>query len=84
MEILNQKDDTELILINISGHDKPGVTSSLTAILGKYDAMIMDIGQADIHHTLSLGIMFKTTSSKSQEYVLPYAAPGMSEDVLFG
>lgn len=67
MEALQQNDDTELILINISGHDKPGVTSSLTAILGKYDATIMDIGQADIHHTLSLGIMFKTTSAKSGE-----------------
>ena len=27
----------ELILINISGHDKPGVTAALTAILAKYD-----------------------------------------------
>ncbi len=59
--------ENELILINISGHDKPGVTSSLTAILGKYGATIMDIGQADIHHTLSLGIMFMTTSDKSGE-----------------
>jgi phosphoserine phosphatase len=59
--------ETELILINISGHDKPGVTSALTAILGKYDASVMDIGQADIHHTLSLGIMFRTTTDKSGE-----------------
>ncbi len=61
------KTENELILISISGHDKPGVTSSLTAILGKYGANIMDIGQADIHHTLSLGIMFMTTSDKSGE-----------------
>lgn len=55
----------ELILINISGYDKPGVTSALTAILAKYDAAILDIGQADIHHTLSLGILFKTHSDVS-------------------
>lgn len=55
----------ELILINISGYDRPGVTSALTAILAKYDAAILDIGQADIHHTLSLGILFKTYSDVS-------------------
>jgi phosphoserine phosphatase len=57
--------DTELILINISGHDKPGVTATLTSILAKYDAMVLDIGQADIHHSLSLGILFKTTAADS-------------------
>ena len=55
----------ELILINIAGKDRPGLTSALTEILGKYDASILDIGQADIHHTLSLGILFKTTSQQS-------------------
>ena len=59
------KSETELILINISGQDRPGVTSALTEILGKYDASILDIGQADIHHTLALGILFKTESHKS-------------------
>ena len=60
---MNQK--TEIILINISGEDKPGVTSALTEILARYDAFILDIGQADIHHTLSLGILFKTTGDKA-------------------
>lgn len=55
----------ELILVNISGNDKPGLTASLTAILAKHNAAILDIGQADIHHTLSLGILFKTTSDVS-------------------
>lgn len=58
---------TELILINISGYDHPGVTAALTAILAKYDATILDIGQADIHHTLSLGILFRTTNDVSGE-----------------
>ncbi len=55
----------ELILVNISGTDRPGVTASLSSILARYNAQILDIGQADIHHTLSLGILFKTTSDVS-------------------
>lgn len=55
----------ELILINISGTDRPGVTAAVTEILGRYNAVIMDIGQADIHHTLSLGILFKVSGEES-------------------
>lgn len=62
---MGKKPELELILINISGQDRPGVTSSLTEILAKYDASILDIGQADIHHTLALGILIKTSSDKS-------------------
>lgn len=61
----NEKD--EIILLSISGHDKPGVTSALTGILGKFGSTILDIGQSDIHHRLSLGILFKTTSNLSGE-----------------
>ncbi len=57
--------EIELILINISGNDKPGVTAALTTILAKYDASILDIGQADIHHNLSLGILIKTNTKVS-------------------
>ncbi len=57
--------ELELILINISGQDHPGVTSALSEILAKYDAGILDIGQADIHHTLSLGILIRTNSDVS-------------------
>ena len=56
---------TELILININGQDRPGVTAALTEILARYNADILDIGQADIHHSLSLGILFRTTSLES-------------------
>ena len=49
----------EVILLTISGDDRPGVTSSITCILGKYNAIILDIGQSNLHHRLALGIMFK-------------------------
>lgn len=57
--------NTELILIRITGEDRPGLTASVTEILAKYDVTILDIGQADIHNTLSLGILCKTEEQHS-------------------
>ena len=62
--------NSEIILISISGEDKPGVTTAITEILGKYDATILDIGQADIHHTLSLGILFKMSDNAASGHIL--------------
>ena len=60
---------TELLLLNISGADQSGITASLTEILAENDAMILDIGQADIHHTLSMGILIKTDSERSGKII---------------
>ncbi len=49
----------ELILLTLSGSDKPGVTAGITTILAKYDVDVLDIGQAVIHNTLSLGLLLK-------------------------
>ena len=57
--------DIEIIQVNISGDDKPGLTAALTSILAKYDAFILDIGQANIHKTLTLGILFRTSTKQS-------------------
>ena len=58
-------ENEELILVGISGKDRPGLTASLMSILAKYDASIMDIGQADIHNTLTLGILIKVKEKDS-------------------
>jgi phosphoserine phosphatase len=63
--IYMDKTTTELVLIRISGLDRPGLTASITEILSGYDVDIMDIGQADIHSTLSLGILFKCCEKDS-------------------
>jgi phosphoserine phosphatase len=47
----------ETILIHFSGQDRPGLTTALTAILARYDACVLDIGQAVVHETLSLGLL---------------------------
>ncbi|MFT4570568.1 MAG: phosphoserine phosphatase [Hyphomicrobiaceae bacterium] len=49
--------ERELILINVAGEDRPGVTSALTAILAEYGAIVLDIGQAVIHEFLTLGLL---------------------------
>ena len=62
---MQELQNTELILIRITGEDRPGLTASVMEILAKYGATIMDIGQADIHSTLSLGILCKTEEQHS-------------------
>lgn len=49
----------EQILIRITGQDRPGLTAAVMGILACYNARILDIGQADIHSTLSLGILIR-------------------------
>ncbi|MBP9987738.1 MAG: phosphoserine phosphatase SerB [Bacteroidales bacterium] len=58
-------DAHEIILVKISGEDRPGLTSTLTSILARYNATILDIGQSDIHNSISLGILFKSAQSDS-------------------
>ena len=57
---MEQKEtNKEQILIRITGQDRPGLTASVMELLAKYDSQILDIGQADIHSTLSLGILIR-------------------------
>jgi phosphoserine phosphatase len=60
----------EIILINITGKDKPGLTSSLTNILAQYEVTILDIGQAVIHDYLSLGLLVEIPSEHSSSSIL--------------
>ncbi len=48
-----------IILINISGDDRPGLTSSLAKILAGYNVRILDIGQAVVHDALALGMLIE-------------------------
>ena len=63
METNNSKE--EQILIRITGNDRPGLTTSIMEILASKDAKILDIGQADIHSTLSLGILIRIDENAS-------------------
>jgi len=60
----------EIILLNISGEDKPGVTSAITNILAQFEINILDIGQAVIHDTLSLGILIEVPKAAESSPLL--------------
>jgi phosphoserine phosphatase len=56
---------TETILIHFSGRDRPGLTADLTSILASYDTCVLDIGQAVVHETLSLGLLVEIPRGES-------------------
>jgi phosphoserine phosphatase len=49
----------DIVLIHFSGPDAPGQTAELTGILAHYDVSILDIGQAVVHESLSLGMLLE-------------------------
>lgn len=51
--------NAELIMVRITGEDRPGLTASVMEVLARYDVTILDIGQADIHNTLTLGLLIR-------------------------
>jgi phosphoserine phosphatase len=65
----------EIVLINITGKDKPGLTARLTDILATYGTTILDMGQAVIHDFLSLGILIEIPDESRSSSVL--------KDILF-
>ena len=60
----------EIILVNVTGKDKPGLTASLTGILARYQVAILDIGQAVIHDYLSLGILVEIPAQFKSSSIL--------------
>ena len=58
-----------IILITISGADQPGVTAGISAILAEHSVNILDIGQAVIHATLSMGMLVELPQDCVREQV---------------
>jgi phosphoserine phosphatase len=65
----------KILLITLSGSDQPGITAAITAVLAPYDVQLLDIGQAVIHDTLSLGLLIELPTAAESSPVL--------KDVLF-
>jgi phosphoserine phosphatase len=55
----------QILLITISGHDQPGLTSAFAHALAGSEAIILDIGQAVIHDALALGLMISVPQESS-------------------
>ncbi|MDH0746600.1 phosphoserine phosphatase SerB [Pseudomonas sp. GD03842] len=60
----------EIVLINITGEDSPGLTAAITGVLAQGDAEVLDIGQAVIHDTLSFGILVQIPDTESGSTLL--------------
>src|ERR1700760_5152163 len=54
----------ETTLIHFSGQDRPGLIAELTGILASYNTCVLDIGQAVVHETLSLGLLVEIPSGE--------------------
>lgn len=64
------KSMNEIILMTLSGKDRPGVTAGITGILANFNVNILDIGQAVIHNTLSLGILIQVPTDSGASNLL--------------
>ncbi|MCW8908562.1 MAG: ACT domain-containing protein, partial [Sedimenticola sp.] len=49
----------EIILLNVTGKDHPGLTAALAGVLADNQVNILDLGQAVIHDHLSLGMLLE-------------------------
>lgn len=48
-----------ILLLHVTGEDRPGITASLTRILGRDGIEILDVNQTVIHKTLLMGMLVR-------------------------
>ena len=65
----------EIVIINVTGTDKPGLTYAITKVLAKRNINILDIRQSVIHDTLSLGLLIELPDKSKTAPIL--------KDILF-
>lgn len=58
----------ELVLISVTGFDRPGITATIAKLLGDFDVDILDVGQSVIHNDLSLGVLVNVPSSSERVF----------------
>ena len=60
----------EIVLINITGEDRPGLTAAITGVLLQDGVHILDIGLAVMHGTLSFGILVDIADNEAASTLL--------------
>ena len=68
----------KILLLNVIGVDKPGITSEVVALLARFGADILDIGQAVIHDQLNLGILASLVDGPTESIVIKTISESMS------
>lgn len=59
-----------ILLLHVTGEDRPGITAALTKILGQANVEILDINQTVIHKTLLLGMLVRIPPNVESTSVL--------------
>ena len=72
----------EIVLINITGEDRPGLTAAITGVLASNGVNILDIGQAAIHGVLSLGFLVEIPHADQVSAVLKDLQPLIAKEGL--
>ena len=72
----------EIVLINITGEDRPGLTAAITGVLASNGVNILDIGQAVIHGVLSLGFLVEIPQAEQVSAVLKDLQPLIAKEGL--
>ncbi|MBX9603312.1 MAG: phosphoserine phosphatase SerB [Bryobacteraceae bacterium] len=67
---IGSPEDTNILLIQVAGHDQPGLTHSFTQILAEHAKRVLDIGQAVIHNAMALGILVEVEGEISSSPLL--------------
>ena len=66
---------SDIVLVNLTGPDRPGITRDLSGIMGQHGVRILDIGQSVIHDMLTLGMLIGLPPESESHPVL--------KDILF-
>ena len=61
---------SEIILLNVTGKDHPGLTAALADVLARHNVNILDIGQAVIHEHVSMGMLLEIPPQEESSIVL--------------
>jgi len=64
---------SEIVLLNLSGRDKPGLMAMLTSRLAAYQVRMLDVGQAVIHDELNVGMLVEVPAPDDVDAMLASA-----------
>src|SRR5438270_13583076 len=60
----------EILLLHVTGEDRPGLTASLAGVLAQHDIQILDVNQTVMHRTLLMGMLVRIPPSVESTNVL--------------
>ena len=61
---------SQILLLNISGYDRIGLSADFFSVIGQIDVRILDIGQSVIHDQVSQGIMIELPEDQSSTQLI--------------